>query len=106
MGSADAPVNAWYWRASMAEEDDAQNLIARGAGTAEQTPKSFSQARGRWLDGRWEVVFARPLQAEGEGVRLAPGKAAKVAFAVWEGSSQERAGIKSFSKRWQELEIE
>jgi len=29
-----------------------------------------------------------------------------VAVAVWEGSSQERAGIKSFSKRWQELEIE
>jgi DMSO reductase family type II enzyme heme b subunit len=90
----------------MAEEEDAQNLIARGAGSAEQTPKSFSQARARWLDGRWEVVLARPLQANGEGVRLAAGKAAKVAFAVWEGSSQERAGIKSFSKRWQELEIE
>ena len=106
MGSADAPVNAWYWRATMADEDDAQNLIARGAGTAEQTAKSFSQARARWLDGRWEVVFSRPLQTDGEGVRLSPGKAAKVAFAVWEGSSQERAGIKSFSKRWQELEIE
>src|SRR3989304_183616 len=79
---------------------------ARPAGPAAQTPRSFGQARGRWLDGRWEVVFARPLQADGEGVRLAPGKAAKVAFAVWEGSSQERAGIKSFSKRWQGLEIE
>src|SRR3972149_3556398 len=81
MGSAHAPVNAWYWRASMADEDHAQNLIARGAGTAAQTAKSFSQARARWLDGRWEVVFSRPLQADGEGVRLAPGKAAEVGVA-------------------------
>ena len=106
MGSADAPVIAWYWRASMADEDDAQELIARGAGSAEQAPKSLSQARARWLEGRWEVVFARPLEANGNGARLAAGKPAKVAFAVWEGSSQERAGIKSFSKRWQELEIQ
>jgi hypothetical protein len=28
-----------------------------------------------------------------------------VAFAVWEGSSQERAGLKSFSRDWKELEI-
>src|SRR3972149_7883240 len=99
MGSADAPVNAWYWRATMADEDDAQNLIARGAGTAAQTAKSFSQARARWLDGRWEVVFSRPLQADGEGVRLAPGKAAEGGVAVWGGSSQGRAGGKAFSKR-------
>ena len=106
MGAAAAPVNAWYWRATMADEDDAQDLVARGPGTAEQTPKSFSQARARWLDGRWELVLARPLQANGEGVRLSAGKSTKVAFAVWEGSSQERAGIKSFSKHWQDLEIE
>ncbi len=105
MGSAEAPVNAWYWRANAAD-DEAQNLIARGLGTVETTEKSATQARARWTDGRWEVVFARPLKAAGEGVKLSPGKPAKVAFAIWEGSSQERAGLKSFSKRWQELEIE
>ena len=104
MGSANAPVNAWYWRANAAD-DEAQNLIARGLGTVETTEKSSTQARARWADGRWEVVFARPLKTTGEGVKLSLGKSAKVAFAVWEGSSQERAGLKSFSKRWQELEI-
>ena len=104
MGSAEAPVNAWYWRANTAD-DEAQNLIARGLGTVETTEKSSTQARARWADGRWQVVFARPLKAAGEGVKLSLGKPVKVAFAVWEGSSQERAGLKSFSKRWQELEI-
>jgi DMSO reductase family type II enzyme heme b subunit len=105
MGSAKAPVNAWYWRASL-PENEAQNLIARGVGTAEETAKSVTQTRARWAKGRWQVVFARPFATRGEGVRLSPKKSTKVAFAVWEGSSQERGGVKSFSRDWRELEIE
>ncbi len=104
MGSPKAPVNAWYWRANL-PENEAQNLIATGLGTAQETAKSATQARARWLDGRWEVVFARPLSTDTDGVKLTPKGSIKVAFAVWEGASQERAGLKSFSKRWQELEI-
>ena len=105
MGSPKAPVNAWYWRANL-PEDEAQNLIARGAGTVEATPKSSAQARGRWADGCWQVVLARPLAVNGDGVKLSPKGTAKVAFAVWEGSSQERGGLKSFSGHWRELEIQ
>jgi DMSO reductase family type II enzyme heme b subunit len=105
MGSAEAPVNAWYWRANL-PEGEGQNLIARGAGTVRETPKSFAQTRARWADGRWQVVLARPLAPDGDGVQLAPKTSTKVAFAVWEGSRQERAGLKSFSKSWRELEIE
>jgi DMSO reductase family type II enzyme heme b subunit len=104
MGSPKAPVNAWYWRANL-PENEAQNLIATGLGTAQETAKSATQARARWLDGRWEVVFARPLSTDTDGVKLSPKGSSKVAFAVWEGASQERAGLKSFSKHWQELEI-
>jgi DMSO reductase family type II enzyme heme b subunit len=39
-------------------------------------------------------------------VALEAGKSVKVAFAVWDGASGERAGIKSFSKQWQELTLE
>lgn len=105
MGSPEAPVNAWYWRANIAE-GEAQNLIAKGAGTVEETAGGFTQARARWLDGRWEVVFTRPMTTGGDGVQLSPSQPTKIAFAVWEGFSQERAGLKSFSKRWQELDIQ
>jgi len=106
MGSDQAPVNAWFWRASF-PEGEAQNVIARGPGTVEKTEKSPVQARSSWRDGRWEVVFARPLTTEGsKGVRLIAGKPAQVAFAVWDGASQERAGLKSFSKEWRELVIQ
>jgi DMSO reductase family type II enzyme heme b subunit len=104
MGSAEAPVNAWYWRANL-PEGEGQNLIAAGAGTIQETAKSFAQTRARWADGRWQVVLARPLTINGDGVKLSPKKSTKVAFAVWEGSSQERAGLKSFSRSWRELEI-
>jgi complex iron-sulfur molybdoenzyme family reductase subunit gamma len=106
MGSEDKPVNAWYWRASF-QRDEAENIIARGLGTVEEMPKSYLQARARWAEGKWTVVFTRPLAIDGnEGVRLGSGQTVRVAFAVWEGASQERAGIKSFSKQWQELSIE
>jgi DMSO reductase family type II enzyme heme b subunit len=105
MGSPTAPVNAWYWRANLAE-NEAQNLISKGVGTAEASSRSLTQARARWAKGRWQVVFTRPLTVRRDGVRLSPKKSTKVAFAVWEGSSQERAGLKSFSKGWQDLDIQ
>ena len=105
MGSPKAPVNAWYWRANL-PQDQAQELIAKGIGTTEESPKSFTQARASWSDGHWQVVFTRPLTVDSEGVQLSPKRGAKVAFAVWEGSHQERAGLKAFSKSWRELEIQ
>ncbi|MGQ9572068.1 MAG: ethylbenzene dehydrogenase-related protein [Dehalococcoidia bacterium] len=107
MGSESQPVNAWFWRADF--EDGAQNITARGIGTVEATEKSAVSARGQWQDGTWRVVFARPLAVadqKEETVQLETGKPVKVAFAIWEGSSGERAGIKSFSKQWRELTLE
>jgi complex iron-sulfur molybdoenzyme family reductase subunit gamma len=106
MGSPDAAVNAWYWRANF-PEDEAQNIVSSGLGTEQETNGVNIQARARWEDGRWQVVFARPLLLTGgQAVALGRGKPAQVAFAVWEGSSQERAGLNSFSKQWRELVIE
>ena len=104
MGSPKAPVNTWYWRANLSE-GEAENLIGTGLGIVEETAKSFTQARARWENGRWTVVLARSLDVDGEGVQLSSEKATKVAFTVWEGSSQERAGLMSFSKHWREMDI-
>ncbi len=35
-----------------------------------------------------------------------PGQTTKTGFAVWQGSNQERAGIKATTLEWQPLEIE
>jgi hypothetical protein len=37
---------------------------------------------------------------------VATGKATNVAFAVWEGAAQERAGLHSYSRQWRPLQIE
>jgi len=101
MGSEEAPVNAWFWRADQPEA--ARNVRAQG------TEKSRIAARSEWKDGTWRLVLSRPLAVadqKGEAVQLAAGGSTKVAFAVWEGGSGERAGIKAFSKQWRELTLE
>jgi DMSO reductase family type II enzyme heme b subunit len=72
------------------------NLVAAGFGSL--TPDAFAQVTGwgEWRDGTWRVVFARPLQVGREGnVELYKDTWTDVAFAVWDGSAQERDGIKS-----------
>lgn len=107
MGSEEAPVNAWFWRADQPEA--ARNVQASGIGSVEDTEKSRIAARSQWKDGTWCVVLSRPLAVadqKGEAVELTAGSSTKVAFAVWEGSSGERAGVKAFSNQWRELSLE
>lgn len=72
------------------------NLVAGSFGTLTPDPTPVVQGWGAWRDGRWRVVFARPLHVGREGnVELAPDDRTDVAFAVWDGSAQERDGMKS-----------
>ncbi|HXF50784.1 MAG TPA: ethylbenzene dehydrogenase-related protein [Dehalococcoidia bacterium] len=104
MGSPDAHVNGWFWRADLSE---GQNIVAQGPGTVEKANGATIDAKGVWKDGRWSVVLSRTLSARGkDNVKLAPGKAAKIAFAVWEGSNQERGGLKAYSRDWREITLE
>ena len=107
MGSKDAPVNAWFWRAD--RTDTARNTVARGLGTTQFSKQSPIVTKSIYGNAAWAVVFARPLavpELKDEATQLAPGAAVKVGFAVWEGSNGERAGVKSFSKEWRELTLE
>jgi DMSO reductase family type II enzyme heme b subunit len=97
MGSEQAPVNLWLWKADQREPFD---VIARGYSTSRKRPASESglEAQARWADGGWSLVFRRPLAARAdERVELRAGAATRIAFAVWEGSNAERAGQKSAS---------
>lgn len=103
MGSADQPVNGWYWRPDL---EFPYSVIAQGTGTTRRTTDSALAAQGSYDDGRWRVVMRRAFRSGGEYAPLAPGDTRKVAFAVWQGANQERGGLKAVTLEWQPLEID
>jgi DMSO reductase family type II enzyme heme b subunit len=106
MGIKDKPVNAWFWRADW---ERPKNVSAEGMGSTLRRDDPALASKARHTRGRWDVVLSRSFNgaASPEGsVALSPGTVSKVAFAVWQGGNQERAGIKAFSPDWQELQIE
>lgn len=105
MGAPGMPVNAWYWRAD--SDTEGRQVLAEGIGSSRTPDLQRVRTHGLWKGGRWEVVIARPLRVEGSEpfVQLAPGGATEFAVAVWEGSSGERGGIKSFSGGWRQLRL-
>ena len=100
MGSPEHPVQGWHWRAGT---DLPFAVTATGIGTVERAKEHPVQGRARWTEGRWQVVLAGPLGAEGMPLRKA--SALPVAFAVWSGAARERAGLKSYSPQPCELRL-
>jgi DMSO reductase family type II enzyme heme b subunit len=96
MGSPAAGIHAWYWRANHPEFGEV--LSFHGFATEKPEPGLPILNSARWEDGRWSLVIGAPL-----ALRI---PAETVAFAVWEGGSQERAGLHSYTPDWQELIIE
>jgi DMSO reductase family type II enzyme heme b subunit len=106
MGSVEQPVNAWHWRAD--RKGVARNNVAAGFGSSRVTKGAQITTSARYHNGHWQIIFMRPLQVAGVDttIQLSPGQATKIAFAVWEGSNGERAGLKAFSVEWHELILE
>jgi len=104
MGSPQAPVNAWYWRPDL---EQPLSITAQGTGTTSRTQDPELSASGIHSRGAWRVVIRRRLDSpQPEYVSLQPGAPGKVGFAVWQGSNQERGGLKAVTLDWQQLEIE
>ncbi len=105
-GCEGAPVEIWRWAEGMPEV--VEDLLATGLGTLRPADGgSGLWARSGAKGSRWQVVFGRPLACEQDTPpRLAPGASTLMAFAVWTGANQERAGIKSYSQRWLDLALE
>jgi DMSO reductase family type II enzyme heme b subunit len=85
------------------------SLVAAGPGTVtfRLVKSQLVTAHGHWEDGRWAVIFTRPLNVQdaAAGVTLTPGKTASIAIAVWDGAHQDRNGQKQVSI-WQDLELQ
>lgn len=76
-----------------------ENLIAEGFGTLTSSQVQDVAGSGEWRDGVWRVVFARPLATSAEGLAdFAEGRSTQAAFAVWDGASGDRNGLKSIAQ--------
>jgi hypothetical protein len=85
------------------------SLAAAGPGstTFRFAKSQLVVASARYSTGRWIVLLRRSLdtRAPENGVSLAPGRTASVAFAVWDGAHRDRNGQKQISI-WQDLVLE
>jgi hypothetical protein len=75
-----------------------ENLVAANFGTLTTADLQDIDGKGAWKDGRWRVLFARPLRTSSGYPSLAEGDSTNMAFAVWDGSKGNRDGIKSVSQ--------
>ena len=106
MGAPDKPVNAWLWRA---DDTGPFDVIAEGYSTSRRRPASISglAAAAHHAQGRWTLVFQRPLGTKEAGcVIFQPGVPSQVAFAIWDGSNRDRSAQKAVSAGLLPLEIE
>ncbi len=95
MGSSRTPVYLWDWTS----RDGAREATATGLGTAGRLEEDRVEATSRWEAGRWQVLFRRSLDAEGQRLSFPTGEAVPVAFYAWDGSNAEsgkRAAVSSW----------
>jgi hypothetical protein len=82
MGDAKNPVRLFYWNASRGAEE----LTASGRTTTKSTGQAVEQ-KAEYASGQWHVTLELPDQEDG----------APVAFAIWDGASGDRDGLKFVS---------
>lgn len=106
MGGEGMPVSIWHWKANGGKTAIAN--VAEGIGTSRALPEANIAVNGQWRDGHWQVVFCRSLMPDptiATQPRFLPNEVIRVGFAVWNGSRQERAGLKTFSPVWTEFTL-
>ncbi len=103
-------VNIWFWKADIQEfidkhtqllhqQNPVENLTAGGFGTLAFKDNQPQQVfgKGKWKDGKWNVVFKRTFGGAGNNAIFTMGKTIPVSFAVWDGEEKEVDGRKAVS---------
>lgn len=96
------PVNIWYWRS---DNGTVQNLAAGGPGSTTMLGEQDVTGEGMYSNNsgdpnEWTVVMSRPLAGTGEHDVSFDRAQVPIAFAVWQGSTAQRDGLKSVSDGW------
>ncbi len=103
MGTDDEPVQFIQWRAL---KNEVRSVVAWGIGSSLPGTAVSEAVTAGWSQGHWTIVMLRTLAGGPEAATLEPGSATQIGFAVWNGSNDERAGLKAVSVDWTPLEID
>jgi len=84
-----------------------ENVTAIGPQTVTPLPENAQKVTGNgvWDGQKWQVVFVRKLKSDSKRkVNIKKGESIPIAFAIWNGSENDRNGQKMVST-WYELEL-
>lgn len=81
-----------------------ENLLAEGFGTLTSSSVPDLNGKGSWEKAQWRVVITRPLKASENAADLTAQGLIPITFAVWDGATAERNGIKGVT-RWRFLQL-
>ena len=91
-----------------AHRSPVEDLVAVGISSVSTKPERFQTLKGRgvWRDGRWHVVIYKPLVERKDEAcpDFIPKSSLNTAVAIWNGSKQDRNGMKSLSN-WVTLKV-
>jgi DMSO reductase family type II enzyme heme b subunit len=85
------PVNIWYWKN---KDGKGVDMNAKGFGTLKIQTHQDVKAKGAYANGRWKVVFTRPLVTEHpeEDTQISTAGFINIAFAAWDGKKDASSG--------------
>lgn len=97
MGASGHPLNIWHWRADVL--NFGHQVTATGIGTTDRIGETEVKTSALQSPEGWQVVIARNLKTVDHAglAQLNIGDEVRFAVAVWDGSSEERGGLKAFS---------
>jgi len=86
------PMAQWH------REQPVEELVAEGWGSLTTQSQSVTSGQGVWQEGRWTVMFSRPLATEDKNDhQFKLGQKSQIAFAVWQGAADNVGGRKHWS---------
>lgn len=103
MGNEDEPVQFIQWQAL---KNKVRSVVAWGIGSSVPGTDVSESVTAGWSQGFWTLVMLRTLAGGAEAATLVPGQQTQIGFAIWNGSNEERAGLKAVSTDWVVLDID
>jgi DMSO reductase family type II enzyme heme b subunit len=85
------PVNIWYWKN---KDSKGVDMNAKGFGTLKIQDHQDVKAKGAYANGRWKVVFSRPLDTghPEEDTQITTAGFINIGFAAWDGKKDPSSG--------------